>query len=394
MAISPLPQAPYRQDRKTFPTPLVGDVLFSEIRDCNRIHFPEFGTPHYNTVKWPNHKLVYIKPVDIDVNEIFEFFYAADRENQDLYNWSFSDADIGGTKFKAVTRTYVVARDQFDPATLEMGSAMENVPVDLFTGSYVLAEHKQQNIDEPTLASLYVVEQRVYVQKVSISEIATDPVIGAAARKTTTLYYRGETINDTPVEDLFAASTDSYWGVQDDGTQRDGQQLSDNWFAVIQTDSLDAALDAYIASFPTHIDLQIPNILQSVSVVNNVGIEDSEYESNWSGQCVGVSGSLSGSEGGQSTGSTSATPELVIRIRQIWGNDLPAKAYFFYVKSVDNLVAWGDGQLWPSRLIGFGIGIIIFVTLSMILFKEPLTLKTITCLLLALSILLIQLFWK
>jgi hypothetical protein len=67
---------------------------------------------------------------------------------------------------------------------------------------------------------------------------------------------------------------------------------------------------------------------------------------------------------------------------------------YLYIKSVDNLVAWGGGQLWPSRLIGFGIGIIIFVTLSMILFKEPLTLKTITCLLLALSILLIQLFWK
>ena len=67
---------------------------------------------------------------------------------------------------------------------------------------------------------------------------------------------------------------------------------------------------------------------------------------------------------------------------------------YLYIKSVDHLVAWGDGQLWPSRLIGFGIGIIIFVTLSMILFKEPLTLKTITCLLLALSILLIQLFWK
>ena len=67
---------------------------------------------------------------------------------------------------------------------------------------------------------------------------------------------------------------------------------------------------------------------------------------------------------------------------------------WLYIKSVDNLVIWGDGQLWPSRLIGFGIGIIIFVTLSMILFKEPLTLKTIVCLLLALSILLVQLFWK
>lgn len=67
---------------------------------------------------------------------------------------------------------------------------------------------------------------------------------------------------------------------------------------------------------------------------------------------------------------------------------------WFYIKSVDNLVAWGGGQLWPSRLIGFGIGIIIFVTLSMILFKEPLTIKTIVCLILAASILCIQIFWK
>jgi hypothetical protein len=67
---------------------------------------------------------------------------------------------------------------------------------------------------------------------------------------------------------------------------------------------------------------------------------------------------------------------------------------WFYIKSVENLVAWGDGQLWPSRLIGFGIGIFVFITLSVILFKEPLTLKTITCLLLAASILLVQIFWK
>ena len=67
---------------------------------------------------------------------------------------------------------------------------------------------------------------------------------------------------------------------------------------------------------------------------------------------------------------------------------------WFYLKSVEHLVAAFGGELWPSRLIGFGIGIIIFVTLSMILFKEPLTLKNITCLLLAASILLVQIFWK
>jgi hypothetical protein len=67
---------------------------------------------------------------------------------------------------------------------------------------------------------------------------------------------------------------------------------------------------------------------------------------------------------------------------------------YLYIKSVDNLVEWGGGQLWPSRLIGFGIGIIVFVTLSMLLFKEPLTIKTIVCLILAASILSIQIFWK
>jgi hypothetical protein len=67
---------------------------------------------------------------------------------------------------------------------------------------------------------------------------------------------------------------------------------------------------------------------------------------------------------------------------------------WFYLNSVANLVEWGNGQLWPSRLIGFGIGIIVFVTLSVILFKEPVTLKTLLCLGLAAAILGIQIFWK
>ena len=69
-------------------------------------------------------------------------------------------------------------------------------------------------------------------------------------------------------------------------------------------------------------------------------------------------------------------------------------AAWFYIKSVENLVNWGNGELWPSRLIGFGLGIIIFVTLSWILFKEPITLKTLICLMLSASILLVQIFWK
>ena len=67
---------------------------------------------------------------------------------------------------------------------------------------------------------------------------------------------------------------------------------------------------------------------------------------------------------------------------------------WFYLKSVNHLVNAFDGALWPSRLIGFGIGIMVFVTLSILMFKEPITLKTFICLFLAASILGVQIFWK
>lgn len=67
---------------------------------------------------------------------------------------------------------------------------------------------------------------------------------------------------------------------------------------------------------------------------------------------------------------------------------------YFYIKSVDNLVKYADGELWPSRLIGFGVGMIIFTLLSWFLFHEHITLKTFICLILAISIISIQIFWK
>ena len=53
-----------------------------------------------------------------------------------------------------------------------------------------------------------------------------------------------------------------------------------------------------------------------------------------------------------------------------------------------------DGQTWPNRIIGFSIGVLIFSIMAWIMLKEPLSLKTIVCLVLSLTILLIQLFWK
>jgi hypothetical protein len=67
---------------------------------------------------------------------------------------------------------------------------------------------------------------------------------------------------------------------------------------------------------------------------------------------------------------------------------------WLYIKSVEYFVAAFDGQLWPSRLIGFGLGITIFSILSHYLFKEPFTPKTIVCIGLGIIIIGIQILWK
>ena len=67
---------------------------------------------------------------------------------------------------------------------------------------------------------------------------------------------------------------------------------------------------------------------------------------------------------------------------------------WIYIQSVNSFIAGFGGQIWPSRLIGFGIGVIMFTLMSHFLFKEPLSLKNGTCLALGFVIVLIQLFVK
>jgi len=88
-------------------------------------------------------------------------------------------------------------------------------------------------------------------------------------------------------------------------------------------------------------------------------------------------------------------------IKYSWDKNYPWIVYasaivdlFLFIQSVKCIVNYFNGQLWPSRLIGFGIGIIIFSTMSWAMFKEPITFKTLTCLALAAGILGIQILWK
>jgi hypothetical protein len=61
---------------------------------------------------------------------------------------------------------------------------------------------------------------------------------------------------------------------------------------------------------------------------------------------------------------------------------------------VKNIVN-STGELWASKLLGFGVSNFVFAVMTYLMMKESiLTAKTLTCLLLAAIIIAIQILWK
>lgn len=67
---------------------------------------------------------------------------------------------------------------------------------------------------------------------------------------------------------------------------------------------------------------------------------------------------------------------------------------WLFIESVRYIYLWSEGELWPGRLIGFSIGIVVFTVMSILLFGEGISMKTLVCLILSIMILAIQILWK
>jgi hypothetical protein len=66
----------------------------------------------------------------------------------------------------------------------------------------------------------------------------------------------------------------------------------------------------------------------------------------------------------------------------------------FFMNGVKQIVAGFDGQIWPSRLIPTATGMFVFSLMAWIFLKQGIDIKTGVCLILAIAILIIQLYWK
>jgi len=66
---------------------------------------------------------------------------------------------------------------------------------------------------------------------------------------------------------------------------------------------------------------------------------------------------------------------------------------FGFIISTGYITQYFD-TIWPARILSFSLGVLSFTFLAWWLKGEAITMKTIVCLILALSITLIQIFWN
>ena len=67
---------------------------------------------------------------------------------------------------------------------------------------------------------------------------------------------------------------------------------------------------------------------------------------------------------------------------------------YMFIVATRNVAEYYDGLLWPGRFIAFGNGMVSFTFLTWYLLGEGLTTKTMVSLMLALTLVTIQIVWK
>jgi hypothetical protein len=153
------------------------DLVFYEIVDYNikSNRDMEYGTPHHNTQTYPNHQLVYITPNDKE-GKTYRFYYAANRENQDDYNWQIANGE-------QLVRTYLIPRELYYERSEAEATASSIIngeftypaigTPDVRFVKYGFADDTVNDAPQE-LASLYILIQRRFLEPVTNEVIWSD----------------------------------------------------------------------------------------------------------------------------------------------------------------------------------------------------------------------------
>jgi hypothetical protein len=273
----------------------VGTLTTTSTSRVYKAH-PNYGAAHPDTENFSKHKLCHVKQADGE-GLFFQYYYAAEREFQDNYNFEFSQADLGGNKYDTVVRTYVNLRSDFTDTDGEYqaGDAMPDVPASQFNDDYILMTRQQKRIGDAELDGLFVVEQRVYFRRTTSSIASYDEATEGVLIQTETLYFRGETYSAVAIETAILDETK--WGVSAGGVRTEAKQLSGDWFLVTATDVIPQDKTGDYSNFgglvthtyETYITYSWPAVLgddgshkgvsgHSAGLVTDTGIEIMDWE--------------------------------------------------------------------------------------------------------------------
>jgi hypothetical protein len=123
----------------------------------------------------------------------------------------------------------------------------------------VLAEYRQVEAQEQVLNALYVTEQLTYIKKELLVQNDFDEYFGRNVKTTQFLSYATEVLSGTlTAAELFAASTNAYWGLQSTGIVRSGRQLTAKWFAVTEAEAIPASIVASGRTYYTTVNYGWP----------------------------------------------------------------------------------------------------------------------------------------
>lgn len=142
------------------------DLLFWEKVDLKfqRTRDQPIGSPHWDPIKYPNHKLVYKTPLDA-AGQWHKFFYAADREDQEAYNFEFTGDQL--------SRSFLVLREKYYARTEAQSLVAVPLIENEFTrpvvgtaderfADFVYAEDTLSRTDTE-LDSLYILVRQIYL---------------------------------------------------------------------------------------------------------------------------------------------------------------------------------------------------------------------------------------
>jgi len=149
--IRPKPDVPERYPILSFPTPEGQvDLLFYELRDGD---LPKnkawtYGDPHPDAAKFPNHELVFVSAAEGGAGWQ-RWYYAANRENQHLYNWQFTDT----SDWPQIAQTFIVRRSDFSVTSTYEMPPLDVIPYPL---EWLATGVEERPINDETLASTFV----------------------------------------------------------------------------------------------------------------------------------------------------------------------------------------------------------------------------------------------